>query len=192
MAVDGRDAAPEAADIELSAGGDEMDAAPWRPRHRWTLWVAGAALLLAVVGLSVYRLVLCPAGDRCGRAELSTAGARVAAAAAVTIEAGQARLVPIACAVGPQPPAPATPPPYQDVRLTFYNATAGPVHVLYLWYDPIDGLFRAFEAAELGPGQRTTQPVGSQAYWLVNDAAGGCLAYFAAPPSGHGAAVVVS
>ncbi|MFC7484092.1 hypothetical protein ACFQX7_34295, partial [Luedemannella flava] len=122
----------------------------------------------------------------CARGRGTGAALNIArAATAASIGPGEVRMSPISCATGPGAPVPTSPSDYyvDDTKISFYNATAGPVHVFHLWYDASAGRYRAFEAEIVHAGGRVVIVVGSQRYWLVRDAAGGCLAYFATVPS---------
>lgn len=178
---------------------DEVGGWPgWRrPRVRLLVGAAVAVLVLAGVAVAAYRLGACSTDAGCGgRSAAAQTGAALdpARAAAVSIGPDETRLDPIACATGPGEPVPASGPVVMDDRtkVSFYNATTGPLHVLYLWRDPSSGQYRAFEAEVVPAGQRTTVQVTNQLYWQVRDDAGGCLAYFATRPFVHGAAVVAS
>ncbi|GAA1835942.1 hypothetical protein GCM10009682_62540 [Luedemannella flava] len=188
------------ADDWTVADGDPVDAGGWpawrRPWVRWVIGAGAAVLLLAGVGVAAYRMGACSTAETdCGGGGRGTGAAlNTARAATVSIGPGEVRMSPISCATGPGAPVPTSPSDYyvDDTKISFYNATAGPVHVFHLWYDASAGQYRAFEAEIVHAGGRVVIVVGSQRYWLVRDAAGGCLAYFATVPSTHGAAVVAS
>ncbi|MFC7484786.1 hypothetical protein ACFQX7_38765 [Luedemannella flava] len=74
----------------------------------------------------------------------------------MSIGPGEVRMSPISCATGPGAPVPTSPSDYyvDDTKISFYNATAGPVHVFHLWYDASAGQYRAFEAEIVHAGGR--------------------------------------